>query len=448
MRILFVVHQFFPDHRAGVEIVTLGLARALKVRGHEPYVFAAKRSIPGSGIEPYETQDYEFEGIPVRRVGRPEEGFSRPFELNFRNPGMAREASEYARQTNPDVVHAMHLQGLSASVVPVLKELGVPLVFTAADFWTVCPVVDLRRHDGALCTGPEVTHCVRCIASRSPDPRVSKAANLIPGAALRGADLLSRTPLSRFSHLLRQIRAVRERPSYIRENLRPVDRMVAYTRLTQHLLSSNGVGSGNTLVSHYGTDATDLAEAAKQRRPSPTLRVGYVGTLAPHKGCDTLLRAFKALPPDLDVTLSIHGDPGPYHSFAAELRELAANDTRISFRGAFSRKDLGHVFAEIDVLVVPSRWYENAPGVIFEAFAARAPVVATNLGGMSEFVRPEVNGLLFKLEDPEDLSRQLRRLREEPHLLEQLRTGIVPVKTVAEYADELETLYTSLTEEI
>jgi glycosyltransferase involved in cell wall biosynthesis len=446
MKILFAVHQFFPDHRAGVEIVTLGLAQELKARGHEPRVFAAKRSVPGSGIEPYETQDYEFEGVPVRRVGRPEEGLSRPYELNFRDPRMAREAREYARETGPDIVHAMHLQGLSASVLPAFKELGVPLIFTAADFWTVCPVVDLRRHDGALCTGPEVSHCVRCIASRNPDPRARGAVRL-PGALLRAADLASRTPLRRLSLPLRQVGAVRERPSSIRESLRSVDRVVAYTGLTRDLLSSNGVGTGETLISHYGIDASGLGEAAKGRGPSPALRVGFVGTLAPHKGCDTLVRAFRMLPPDLGLTLSVHGDPNPYPSVAAELRELAGNDARISFRGAFSRGDLGRVFSEIDVLVVPSRWYENAPAVIFEASAAQIPVVATDLGGMSEFVRPEVNGLLFELENAEDLARQLRRLREEPTLLERLRAGIGPVKTVAEYADELERLYASLTRE-
>jgi glycosyltransferase involved in cell wall biosynthesis len=443
VKVLFAAHQFFPDHRAGVEIVTLGLAQELKSRGHEPRVFAAKRSIPGSGIEPYETQDYEFEGIPVRRVGRPEEGLSRPYGLNFRNPRMARLAREYARETGPDIVHAMHLQGLSASVLPVFEELGVPVVFTAADFWPICPVVDLRRHDGALCTGPEVSHCVRCIASRNPDPRAKGAARL-PGALLRAADLASRTPLRRLSLPLRQVDAVRERPSYIRENLRSVDRVVAYTDLARDLLSSNGIGAGKTLVSHYGIDATGLAGAARRRRPSPTLRVGFVGTLAPHKGCDILLKAFRMLPPDLDVTLSVHGDPAPYPSFAATLRELAGSDARISFRGAFSREDLVRVFSDLDVLVVPSRWYENAPGVIFEAFAAKAPVVVTNLGGMSEFVRPEANGLLFELENPTDLSRQLRRLREEPGLLQKLRAGIVPVKTVSEYASELERLYAPL----
>jgi glycosyltransferase involved in cell wall biosynthesis len=58
--------------------------------------------------------------------------------------------------------------------------------------------------------------------------------------------------------------------------------------------------------------------------------------------------------------------------------------------------------SELDVLAVPSRWYENAPGVIFEAFAVRLPVVATDLGGLSEFARHEENGLLFELENASD----------------------------------------------
>ena len=92
----------------------------------------------------------------------------------------------------------------------------------------------------------------------------------------------------------------------------------------------------------------------------------------------------------------------------------------------------------------PESPYENAPGVVFEAFAAKVPVVATDLGGMSEFVRHEENGLLFGLEDAEDLARQLRRLAEEPGLLEKLRGRIGHVKTVEQYAEELEELYDTL----
>ncbi|CAA9467822.1 MAG: Glycosyl transferase, group 1 family protein [uncultured Rubrobacteraceae bacterium] len=442
MRILFTAHQFFPESRAGVELVTLGLARELKARGHEPFVLAAKRSLPG-GIRPYETEDYEVGGVPVRRVGRPEEGPARPYRLNYENGEMAERAREYALEVRPDVVHAMHMQGLSASVVPALKGLGLPVVFTAADFWTVCPVVDLRRHDGAMCEGPELHHCVRCIAARNPDPRVRKRADL-PGAVVGAAGLLSRTPLARYSGALRQVADVRERPARIRERMEGVDRVLAYTHLTRDLLSRNGVGAGNTLVSPYGIDADRLLEAGAARRPSATLRVGFVGTLAPHKGPDLLVRAFRTLPRTVDATLEVHGGGEGYEGYAQELRRLAGDDGRIGFPGAFPGEELGRVLAGTDVLVVPSRWYENGPGVVFEALAAGAPVVATDLGGMSEFVRHGENGLLFRLDDAEDLARQLRRLAGEPGLLARLKEGIRPVKTVGEYAGELERVYAGL----
>lgn len=421
--------------------MTLGIAKGLRARGHDARVLAAKRSVPESGVRPGEIEDYEFEGVPVRRLGRPKEGPSRPYRLNYENEAMAHELREYALGFRPDIVHAMHLQGLSASVLDVFESLGLPVVYTAADFWTVCPVVDLRRHDGELCSGPEVSHCIRCVASRNPDPGVRKRADL-PRAVTAAAGLLSRTPLARKSRALGQVADVRDRPSFIREKMKSVDLVLAYTGLTRDLLSLNGVGVGKTHVSHYGIDTAPAAEARRLRRPSTTLRVGFVGTLAPHKGPDLAVRAFEALPPGLDATLVIHGAADqPYDD---ELGALARGDKRISFRGAFAREELTDVFSEMDVLVVPSRWYENAPGVIFEAFAAGVPVVATDLGGMSEFVRHGRNGLLFGLNDAEDLAEQLRCLMEEPGLLAKLREGIGPVKTVGEYTDELEEIYAGL----
>src|SRR5687768_14948947 len=94
VRILFTTHQFFPESRAGVEIVTLGLARELKACGHEPFILAARRTVPHSNLLPGETEDYEFEGVPVRRIGRPEEGLSRPYELNYHNDAAAGKTRE------------------------------------------------------------------------------------------------------------------------------------------------------------------------------------------------------------------------------------------------------------------------------------------------------------------------------------------------------------------
>jgi glycosyltransferase involved in cell wall biosynthesis len=447
MRILFAAHQFFPEHYAGVEIVTLGLAREFRARGHETYVLAPKRSAPINDIHPGEIEDYEFDGIPVRRVGRPTEGSSRPYRLDYENEVMARRTREYMQEIKPDIVHAEHFQGLSASVIPVFKEFGVPLVYTATDFWTFCPVIDLYRHDGVMCEGPELTHCMRCIASRHHGTRMKATVERRPDLALTVAGALSETPLSKGSHSLRQVRALKERPEHIREKMEQVDHIIAYTGLMRDLLLANGVGHGKIEVSPYGIDTSHISKAPLERPLPPPLRVGFVGTLAPHKGCDTLIRAFRKLPRELEATLDIYGNLNRFKRFLKELRRLSGSDERINFAGPFQRERVGQVLSELDVLVVPSRWYENQPGVILEAFAAGVPVIATDLGGMSEFVKHEENGLLFELEDVEDLARQLRRLGEEPGLTEKLRAGIGPVKTVGENVDELEVLYDKLLDE-
>jgi glycosyltransferase involved in cell wall biosynthesis len=122
----------------------------------------------------------------------------------------------------------------------------------------------------------------------------------------------------------------------------------------------------------------------------------------------------------------------------------ADNAGNIFFRGSYKRDQLSDVFSEIDILIVPSIWYENAPLVIWEAFATKTPVIATNLGGMSEVVVHDVNGLLFERGNIDDLARQLNRVTEENGLLEKLSTGIPPVKSIKQEVDELENIYEEL----
>jgi len=82
--------------------------------------------------------------------------------------------------------------------------------------------------------------------------------------------------------------------------------------------------------------------------------------------------------------------------------------------------------------------------VITSALATNTPVLATNLSGMNELVTHDQNGLLFARYDWQDLTRQIERLLNEPELLPRLRSGITPVKTIAQMTDEYVTLYTSL----
>jgi hypothetical protein len=172
------------------------------------------------------------------------------------------------------------------------------------------------------------------------------------------------------------------------------------------------------------------------------VRFGFVGSLVWYKGGEVLLQALRLLSGKRAV-LHVHGDfqpdADPHH---ARLRELAGPNVR--FHGRFDNARLSEVYAEIDVLVVPSIWFENSPITIHEAFLTHTPVVASDIGGMLEYVRDGVDGLHFRAGDAQDLARVLNRFVDEPGLVQQLGRDWLQVKTIAEDAAATEFRYRGL----
>jgi len=68
-------------------------------------------------------------------------------------------------------------------------------------------------------------------------------------------------------------------------------------------------------------------------------------------------------------------------------------------------------------------------------------VLASRFGGLSEVVRDEVDGELFKAGDSADLARRLQRLIEEPDRLARYRAAVEPPKTLQTAVDEFEAVY-------
>ena len=73
------------------------------------------------------------------------------------------------------------------------------------------------------------------------------------------------------------------------------------------------------------------------------------------------------------------------------------------------------------VLIFPSIWYECNPITILEAFACGLPVIASDLGAMTEMVDHGRTGLLFRPGDAEDLARTVRWAMDHPAELAAMR---------------------------
>ena len=191
-------------------------------------------------------------------------------------------------------------------------------------------------------------------------------------------------------------------------------------------------------VADYGFVPLDR----RRRQRGSTLRIGFVGTLAWHKGAHVLLEAVRGLPlARLDVRLA--GDVHVFPDYVADLRRLAEG-LPVTFTGRFERADAARIYATLDVLVVPSLWPENSPLVIHEAFMAGVPVVGARIGGIPELVRDGATGLLCDAGSATALSDALRMLVDEPDRVREFRARILSapgVKTIADEALEWERTY-------
>ena len=143
----------------------------------------------------------------------------------------------------------------------------------------------------------------------------------------------------------------------------------------------------------------------------------FVGRLAPEKGLDLLLDVWHRdrLP------LRIVGD-GPLRPHL-EQRVHKEGRTNVSFAGYQDRRGVDQFLRNARFLVMPSIWFEIFGLVVIEAYAHGVPVIAPRLGAMADVVQDGTSGLLFQVNNREDLAVALSRLETQPHELAALRDG-------------------------
>jgi glycosyltransferase involved in cell wall biosynthesis len=275
------------------------------------------------------------------------------------------------------------------------------------------------------------------MASRAVSPRT----RLLSKAPLPAVALAMRLALHLPPGLppIGRARAVAARLGTVVSRVNQLEAVFVPTRLMGSVLERHGVRRSKLIHAPFGIDPI----ASPPRRPRDVtggLRVGYIGSLAEHKGVHVLLQAARGMP-TTNMEVRVYGSPDHFPAYAASLRGIAAGDQRISFMGTFPNKEIGEVFAGLDVLVIPSVWHENTPLVIASAQACGCPIVASDVAGISEAVSHGEDGLLFPPGDVAALRGSLERLTTDATLLERLTASQRPPRTTADYVDQLEDAY-------
>lgn len=432
-------------HWAGTETYTAGVALQLVRRGHEVQVLCGGEWVEGPSYWNGVTEE-QWRGVTVRRVNVNWTKGHNPFRYLYDNPEVARFLADELRARRPDVVHVTSCERLSASVINVAKDAGLPVVLSLTDFWFLCPRMTLMRTDGGNCSG-ETTgwECTTCVAGHSRAIKWPRA--LLPDAlAERLVYGLTNVPwLARQRGIRGQVGDVDARKQYLRAAFARADARITASTFVRDRLAASGFDAPVS-VRPYGHDVGWLDSAPAKAPSSSRLRVGFIGQIVRHKGVHVLLDALRRLPQHVRARLDvrIYGDPDQAPEYVAELTRMMGDPPLASFAGIYAHDETGHVFATLDVLVVPSLWFDF-PLIIHESFASGTPVVATRLGAMAEVITHGVNGLLFERGNAQELADHLRTLAETPTMLDTLKSGMAPVRTVRADVDEFERLYERLT---
>lgn len=415
MRILLVSHKFPPHSLGGVEIYTHNLAESLQAR-HQVAVFYRHDDGDGS---PFAEHDEDLGGILTRRVSCNPGGLAASvvgeFLETFLNRQIEDSFARFVAQLQPDLIHIQHVMALSARLLHLARESGVPVILTLHDYWFICGNSQLIWPDTQTCQGKALgMNCVRCAAAaRFPSPLVRWL----------------RPPIAP---------AFVYRDRVVGNAARQADQFVSPSRFLIDQYVAAGLSAHRFLYLENGIPVDRIRRFPWQPSDGP-LRVTFLGSLAWQKGVHVLVEAFKGLANGV-ARLRIWGDPTVFPDYADNLCQISTHsDTQ--FMGRIVNERVGEVMADSDVVVVPSLWFENSPVVIQEARAAGVPVVASGHGALAEKVRHGVDGLHFAPGDAIALREVLQRLADERDLLARLREMVPAPLDMSDHAQRLETIY-------
>jgi len=168
--------------------------------------------------------------------------------------------------------------------------------------------------------------------------------------------------------------------------------------------------------------------------------VGYIGRLVSWKGIDTFIRVAELVWKMNCKTRFIVVGGGP---LLQVYRDSSVSEY-VEFLGEQSSKAVLRILDSIDILVLPS-YHENVPTVALEAMAKGIPVVASDVGAVSEVVIHENNGYLVRAGDTKSFAEYVRYLLENPSIRDKLgengRTLVNEYYTFHKVAERAENLY-------
>jgi len=351
--------------KGGAERYFFELKNTLESQGHKVIPFSMKHP------DNFQT---EYENYFVNNV-----------EFNHRSkikkiidgPGIAgriiysisakKKIEKLIKDVKPDIAH-LHMidHQISPSILHVLKKYGVPTIQTVHQYKLVCPNYRLFNNN-------KNNIYEKCLGGNYFYPIIENCHKTYFSAMLLSIEM--------YIHKLLKIYE------------KNVDLFHTPSNFMQQKLIEGGIDQNQITKLYYTIDLNEFPVS-----PDYEDYFVYFGRLSEEKGVLTLLQAMKKIK---QSQLKIVGD-GPLKN---SLEQFAKENNlkNVEFVGYKDGDELKSIMGKTKFVVVPSEWYDNSPLVIYESFSMGKPVIGADIGGITELVDHQKNGLLIQHGKVEDL---------------------------------------------
>lgn len=365
MKILLVVKKF--GYSGGTEQYILGLIEDLSYMGHEISLLYAKNT---------GRRSLNTENLLKKKYG---------FPVLDAYPGLSTDKSEkevggIIEDINPEIIYMCDI--LNYRLIDVFLRMR--------------PTIAIEHYEGLFCLRGSKTFFL----SRKICKEKLGLACFLHGCFL--GKHTKRTFISIWSnmyHAKKRLNVYKKMP-----------RILVASKYMKERFLENGFGADKVFVIPHYTYIPDETETIY---PADGNKVLFVGRIDRYKGLDFLIKAVSIMHTDVKLVVAGEG------SWAIKMKRLAEKinvSNKIEFRGWLSKEKIKELYIESSVVVFPSIWPEPFGLVGIEAMAYARPVVAYDVGGISDWLRDNETGFLVTPKDIKELARAIERILKNKSL--------------------------------
>ncbi len=287
-------------------------------------------------------------------------------------------------------IELVHINGFTRAISPspavAAKLMGIPVVLTIRDFFLYCPKTWAIFSDGKKCSKSYNLFCpfYNCeSAKRGIKYLPYNTIKFLKGTLHR---ILLKNSVDLFICISKELK------SSIAKSFRLPDDKVVF-------------------IPNFIEMNSQLPEDKKEKREG----LLFVGRISREKGLEVVIQAVANLIKEgtKNVKLKVIGD-GPEKEKMENLAKELKIAKNIIFLGRIDEEEkLNAIYRSSQAVIFPSMCQEGFGRVIIEAMRQKTPVISSNVGGASGFIKHKKNGLIFERGNASDLAKNIKYILKD-----------------------------------